>query len=232
MRIFIDPGHGGADPGVDLFKPLVEKDLNLVVSKLVRERLENAGHTVAMARDDDRALRLSERGALSAKFQADLVISIHTNSNGSPDPRGLMTFYWPGNEKGQRVAESIAVACPESLKRRQAAYAATKEGWPRVRNVLTVHTATAVLVEVGFASNPKDRALLLDPGVQVAIADAIAWGSDLARDLTPVPRTASPAPAQSEPESHPSASEPLASASPAEPEAPSEEQRPRRRRRF
>ncbi|HSC28982.1 MAG TPA: N-acetylmuramoyl-L-alanine amidase, partial [Vicinamibacterales bacterium] len=136
MRIFIDPGHGGADPGV-VHQPVVEKDLNLTVAQLVRARLENAGHDVAMARDTDVALKLSERGALSAKFQADLVISIHTNANQSPDPKGLMTFYWPGNEKGQRVAESIAAACPEPLRRRQMAYAATKEGWPRVRNVLT-----------------------------------------------------------------------------------------------
>ena len=50
--IFIDPGHGGRDPGAIYFN-IKEKDINLEISKILKEELEKEGAIVYMTREED-----------------------------------------------------------------------------------------------------------------------------------------------------------------------------------
>jgi N-acetylmuramoyl-L-alanine amidase len=79
--IVIDPGHGGNDSGA-LGSFSKEKNINLAIAlktaKYIRENLKNV--TVVMTRDDDSTVDLSERPKIANRNNADLFISIHTNS--------------------------------------------------------------------------------------------------------------------------------------------------------
>ena len=66
MKICIDPGHGGSDPGAVGTTPFVleEKAFNLNVGLLLEDELESQGHSVVMTRRMDRTLGLAPRARL------------------------------------------------------------------------------------------------------------------------------------------------------------------------
>ncbi len=79
--IVIDPGHGGNDSGAPgLFSK--EKNINLSISLKTGEYIEqNCNNvTVIYTRDDDSTVDLIERPRIANRNNADLFISIHTNS--------------------------------------------------------------------------------------------------------------------------------------------------------
>jgi len=80
-RIVIDPGHGGKDPGATGPSGLLEKNVNLEISKTLKELFESRLDVqVILTREDDRFLPLSERARIANESAADLFISIHCNA--------------------------------------------------------------------------------------------------------------------------------------------------------
>jgi len=107
-RIVIDPGHGGRDTGVQAKGLEPEKRLTLEFARLLKSRLEDFGFWVALTRDDDRYLSLSERVEIADEYGADLLISVHFNGWEDADVRGFEVFYpskIPSNVHVGRVAE-------------------------------------------------------------------------------------------------------------------------------
>lgn len=78
-KIFIDPGHGGTDPGAsDL---VVEKEVVLEISRILGDILKSKGITVEYSRiSNSTTVGLSERANKGNSCGADLFISIHANS--------------------------------------------------------------------------------------------------------------------------------------------------------
>ena len=96
QKICLDPGHGGTDPGaINTLYNLEESDINLEVSYGLRSLLEGAGATVVMARTGDEYLTNSDRYTFCNQEQADILISVHTNSHSDPTWDGTMTLYGP-----------------------------------------------------------------------------------------------------------------------------------------
>ncbi len=93
-RIVIDAGHGGHDSGTLGPDGIEEKDVVLDVAlrlgKLLHDRL---GAEVVYTRADDTFVPLETRTAIANKAQADLFISVHANSSGDPDVRGVEVYY-------------------------------------------------------------------------------------------------------------------------------------------
>jgi N-acetylmuramoyl-L-alanine amidase len=94
-RIVIDPGHGGRDYGAPGYlKGVHEKDIALQIArrlaKLVRQKLKCE---VFLTRNSDRFLTLEERTAIANTKNADLFISIHTNSNKDRRAFGIETYF-------------------------------------------------------------------------------------------------------------------------------------------
>lgn len=92
IRIYIDPGHGGKDPGafVDGIK---ESNIALSTSILLKEKLEKLPHfTVKMSRKEDKTLSLRDRVSEALLWQADLVLSIHANASTHKKLRGAEFF--------------------------------------------------------------------------------------------------------------------------------------------
>jgi N-acetylmuramoyl-L-alanine amidase len=93
-RIVVDAGHGGHDTGTVGPTGLREKDLVLDVALRLGKLLENRlGAQVVYTRSDDTFIPLQERTAIANREGADLFISVHANSSGDPDARGVETYY-------------------------------------------------------------------------------------------------------------------------------------------
>jgi N-acetylmuramoyl-L-alanine amidase len=93
-KIVIDPGHGGHDTGTIGPNGLEEKDLVLEVGRRLGKLLETRmGAEVVYTRKDDTFIPLETRTAIANQQRADLFISIHANSSGDPDARGVETYY-------------------------------------------------------------------------------------------------------------------------------------------
>jgi N-acetylmuramoyl-L-alanine amidase len=105
-KICLDPGHGGSDPGaINTLYNLEESDINLEVSYGLRYLLEGAGANVVMARTGDQTLTNSDRYTFCNQEQADILISVHTNSHTDTSWDGSMTLYGP--RESPELAQTI-----------------------------------------------------------------------------------------------------------------------------
>ena len=93
--IFLDPGHGGKDPGAN-YLGVKEKDLTLQVSQQLKEKLENLGYKVIMSRSTDVYVDfVTKRSEMANETNADMFISIHFNATGlgeNSSRSGIQTY--------------------------------------------------------------------------------------------------------------------------------------------
>jgi N-acetylmuramoyl-L-alanine amidase len=94
-RIIIDPGHGGRDYGAPGYlKGVHEKDVVLQISRRLAEKIrKELKYEVYLTRNSDRYLTLEERTAIANTKNADLFISIHTNSHRNRRAYGIETYF-------------------------------------------------------------------------------------------------------------------------------------------
>ncbi|CUH47932.1 N-acetylmuramoyl-L-alanine amidase [Ruegeria atlantica] len=79
LRVMLDPGHGGIDPGAEA-DGLDEKTLMLTFARELREHLlRTGGFEVVMTRVDDQFVSLERRIALAHRAGADVFISLHAD---------------------------------------------------------------------------------------------------------------------------------------------------------
>ena len=107
--IVIDPGHGGDDAGAVGPNKRYEKIINLNVSKTLYSILKQRGYKVYLTRSDDTFIKVMNRTVLANEKNADLFISIHTNSvpkEKANEIDGIETFFLSParNERAKRVA--------------------------------------------------------------------------------------------------------------------------------
>lgn len=106
--IVIDAGHGGHDPGAS-GSGLVEKDIVLGLATALRDRLvRDGGIRVALTREDDRYLVLSERFAIARALEADLFLSIHADSAGTVGGVSGASIYTLSDEASSEAAARFA----------------------------------------------------------------------------------------------------------------------------
>lgn len=172
MKICIDPGHSGpVEPGA-CAGGFTEAAVNLQVAKKLRRLLEAAGHQVTLTREADvNDDALLWRAELAWQFGADIFISLHCNAATDSAAHGTEVFYYPTSEKGYALARCIQT---ELVRNCQTADRGVKtnDEW----TVLVETACPAVLVEMAFLTNDKDRELLTDRFVQRQIAVGIANG--------------------------------------------------------
>ena len=102
-KVYIDPGHGGSDPGA--VKYIVERDVNLVMALACRDYLAANGVITKMSRTSnstDTGINSMAREANA--WGADLVISIHNNAGGGD---GFEVYHTVGGGKGKVLAQNI-----------------------------------------------------------------------------------------------------------------------------
>ena len=170
--IYLDPGHGGTDPGA-VYKDIYEKDITLSICKKLKELLEQEGAIVYMTRYDDYDLSsstynrkkrdLNNRAKVINESMADMYISIHLNSINSSTWRGIQVFYDDINKNNK----TIAIILQNNLNKERK----IKE----IDNILMNRKIKipGVLIEAGFLSNPNDRYLLKDSNYQYKLSNKI-----------------------------------------------------------
>ena len=189
--VYLDPGHGGNDPGATYYG-IMEKTINLQVSKKIQALLEQRGYKVIMSRTNDVSIDYkTERSRRVNATDADIFISVHHNAMpGNSYVNGIETFYYqyepdyPSkinkdmHNDMNRVAESgkLAHAIHNSLIKSSGAYDR------KVRRssfaVLRETAIPAVLLELGFMSNRTELNRLLTNSYQDTLAKAVADGID------------------------------------------------------
>ncbi len=176
--IYIDPGHGGLDPGA-MYQNIKEKDINLQISKTLENNLTKLGAIVFLTRYGDYDLSvnntinrkrsdLSRRGNIINKSDCDLFLSIHLNAEDSGVWRGAQVFYNDGNKKNKQIAEILQSYFKKNLN-------STREY--KKSNDLYLQKRiekTGVLIEVGFLSNPSDRYLLKQKSYHNRVSNIIS----------------------------------------------------------
>lgn len=175
MKIAIDPGHGGSDPGAVGPAGSREADVTLAVGRNLQALLVAVGNDIVMTRNSDTdvappgaaaRLELEARCGVVNMAGADLFISIHCNAADRPDASGTETWYYGA---GHRLAAAI--------QRRLATLGLDDRGVKQGDFYVLKYTdMPAVLVELAFISNPKEERMLLDAAFREVAAGAIARG--------------------------------------------------------
>lgn len=174
--IYVDPGHGGRDPGA-MYGKLMEKDIVLEISNVLVDKLTKQGAIVYMTRDSDEDLSskwdpqkkrgdLYRRIMLYKKNKADMYLSIHLNSSYSSNDKGIEVLYNKINKNNKVLGEILIKNFDEKFY--------------NVRELITTDlymyrntTTVGVLIECGFLSNSDDRYNLQRKSYQEKLAVTI-----------------------------------------------------------
>jgi N-acetylmuramoyl-L-alanine amidase len=179
VTIVLDPGHvGQRDPGGTWKRGptgLREAEVNLRVAQFLREFLVTAGARVSLTRDTDQSLNLPDKADLKQRSQvanethADLLLSIHHNANGKPEPNYTSLFYHdsPAHGPASRcAARHLLAGLNDALRLTAHLECAVLDDELLYQNGLAVlreADVPAVLSEASFHSNPAEETRLRDP---------------------------------------------------------------------
>ncbi len=202
--ILIDPGHGGIDGGAENASGTCEKDINLAISFLLKEKLEPYGVDIKMTREKDeglytgvkndgtddmeieghRSIRslktedLNARRDMAQDLEPEAFISIHLNSfKQDRSVCGAQVFFSPGStqEIGER-SRQLAELIQKAF--REQSGGVNDRTAMRKNDVLIMKNASVptVIAECGFLSNQNEAALLVKAEYQEQLAEAMKQG--------------------------------------------------------
>ncbi|MBU8768712.1 N-acetylmuramoyl-L-alanine amidase [Cytobacillus oceanisediminis] len=153
VKLFIDPGHGGTDPGA-VGNGLQEKNLTLQIATRIKDilTLEYDNVSIRMSRTGDQTVSLSERTNAANTWGADFFLSVHINAGGGT---GYEDYVYPGvgapttTYQNNIHAEIMKLVDFNDRGKKQANF-----------HVLRETNMPALLTENGFIDNANDAAKL------------------------------------------------------------------------
>ncbi|MEO0949113.1 MAG: N-acetylmuramoyl-L-alanine amidase [Cyanobacteria bacterium J06641_5] len=175
MTILVDPGHGGEELGARGPNGYPEKEMNLVVSKLLRTALEARGAMVVMTREGDETVSLGDRIDAINEVEPTLALSIHYNAlpdeGDALNTAGVGMFWY--NAQAHSLAQFLHDRLVMTLDR-------PSDGVYWNNLALTRPTvAPSILLELGFAINPYEFEWITNPDAQAALAEEITNAIEL-----------------------------------------------------
>lgn len=168
-KIVIDAGHGGKDPGAEGASGNRERAYTLALSTKIYDLLQQEPMFEAhCTRTDDTFVNLKDRAQMANDLDADAFVSIHGNTYSDPDISGTETYYYADDSLlfASEVHEELAEAT--GFKDR----GVKRESW----EVLKLSNHLAILLEIGFLTNPSDESNMLSETHQNRTAQAIVSG--------------------------------------------------------
>lgn len=187
IRIFIDAGHGGIDPGAINKFGENESIINIEIAKYLMSFLESTGYEVIMTRYDANALYdeganttirekknedLDKRLKKINSSNADLVVSVHLNAFTQSQYYGAQSFYKNKCDKSKLAAQIIQNNLKNILDKNNGRVPQAKKDM----KVLDESIIPTVLIECGFISNPEEGRILSTANYQEKVAWAIYAG--------------------------------------------------------
>ncbi len=170
--VVIDPGHGGRDPGTHGRNEVDEKTVTLAVGRDLVPLLRKDRIRFILTRDRDRYVSLQHRAAVANQTHAALFVSLHCDEYSHHSMHGFTVIYAQGASADSRLAAGLIAA---GLKHEHF-FCHDVRAEVRHLYVLDNTTCPAVLVEMGFMSDPRDLKYLCSHGGQVRLAKGIARG--------------------------------------------------------
>ena len=170
-RIVIDPAHGGDDPGW-VSDGIRAADLTWDLARRLESRMVATGMETILTRGAHQNPTAEERAAVANEVNADLVLSLHIDGSASPLAGGLAAFHF-GTDAGatSTVGENLAELLQRELVAR------TRMTDCRVHHrtwgILRLTRMPAVQLELGYLSNPQDRARLVRDDFRNTLTDGI-----------------------------------------------------------
>lgn len=201
--VVLDPGHGGHDTGASAPGDMYEKEAALTFARLLADKLKPA-YAVHLTRSDDYEVDLMHRTAVANHLQADLLLSIHTGASTLHNPSGMLIAYYDnqfmlhnsgaktapqGPDKDNQLAPWDQKSLEYNDQNRRLAELLTEkilaydqeikvdiQGMPIV--VLEGADQPALLMEIGYLTNPADLRKLKDNTVLADYIDLISAALD------------------------------------------------------
>lgn len=185
-KVIVDAGHGGEDGGAVSDDGVVEKDINLDISRKLSDFLKLFGYDVTETRTEDvsvftdgntvrerKVSDLKNRLSLFNSDKSNIVISIHQNKFTESKYYGTQIFYSPNNEESVLLAENIRNTVVTLLQPDN-----TRECKKADSNIYLLKNAEvpAVIVECGFISNYNECQKLVSSDYQKQMAYSISLG--------------------------------------------------------
>ena len=201
-KIAIDPGHQGYNVDMSAQEPMgpgssemkakattgtqgsftgvPEYELNLNISKQLREELKNRGYEVMLTREDnDTAISNKERAELATQYGADIYVRIHANGSDDSSVNGAFTmipsaqnpYVGALHDKSYALGEAVINAYCESCKIKNS-------GVQIFDNMTGINWSTVpvIILEMGFMSNESDDTNMENPDFQKLMVQGIANG--------------------------------------------------------
>ena len=184
VKVVIDPGHGGNDPGGIGVSGVLEKDVNLSVALFLKENLEQQGIEVVMTRDTDRGLYsestsnkkkedLAKRIQIIEETDPDFVLCIHQNIFTDAKYSGAQVFYYKDSAEGARLASSIQDQLIAGVDPANTRVPKSNMNY----YMLKQSPVPIVIVECGFLSNAEEESKLGTEDYQRKLAWNIFLGT-------------------------------------------------------
>ena len=175
--VVIDPGHGGGDPGA-VSNNVLEKDVNLGVALKLKKYVIQGDYPFLpfLTRDNDYFISLQKRCDIASEAKASLFISLHCNARPMRGKEGIEieTYHYPGSYVGETVASVLFNFLFVHIDEK---YKCIPRGIKQGNYyVLRKTTMPAVLVEMGFLTDPEEAAWLKQSLNQQLLARALAEG--------------------------------------------------------
>lgn len=188
--VVIDPAHGGQDAGVKLADKTSEKEITLAIALAIQKELVVENNIeVILTRNSDTNFNLDERKDSILKIKPDLFLSLHINAGFGKEANGFELYYpgfketqedakavknSPKNQKNKHLSDSVRLA--NFIQRNLDALFPRKGRGLREADVPIMEgmTIPALVVEMGFSTNPAEKKKLLSETTQKEIAKALA----------------------------------------------------------
>jgi N-acetylmuramoyl-L-alanine amidase len=188
--VVIDPGHGGEDSGVKITDKIGEKDITLAVALALQKELQKENDLeITLTRELDKTVTQDDRRKAVLQIKPDMFLSLHVNAGFGKNAAGF-ELYYPGfkdltdpqGKKKGGASEASSKYLSESVRLAQIIQKNLDVLFPRKgRGLREAQTPAieglnipAVVVEVGFATNPEEKKRLLTADGQSEIAKSLA----------------------------------------------------------
>ncbi|MGI6611568.1 MAG: N-acetylmuramoyl-L-alanine amidase [Limnochordia bacterium] len=171
VRVAVDAGHGGADPGaIGRVLGVREADVNLDIAQRLLALLGEAEAEALMVRPDERLVLLADRPQLVAQHNSEIFVSIHCNSAQQSEASGTETLYSNSDNGSIELARSLQAELVKTL--------GTKDrGVKQVQLlVLRASQVPAALVEIAFLSHSEEEQNLANEDFRQKAAQGIYNG--------------------------------------------------------
>jgi N-acetylmuramoyl-L-alanine amidase len=171
--VVIDAGHGGVDSGAKTGKNELEKDFNLSISKILKEKgVLNPALKIILTREDDNFMMLNYRVKKAEDVKADLFISIHVDANNTNHLLSGVSCYTAKTSQNKSKSDEFSKVLIDELKQIEGIQIAD-ESKKADFFVLKNSKCPAVLLTLGYLTNENDLAFINNKKNQELICEKI-----------------------------------------------------------